>query len=108
MERFINQNVNDQPLIPRQLNRVLKKPLVKQGAVSAAFDAQEFDQDDPPHHLHKAVANLNQKLAENAAQSPHFWLMLAAISLHNLTIFAALFAFLRKCGNPQFAIFDRT
>ena len=54
---------NDQPLILRQLTRILQ---------IAAFGAQEFGQDDPPNYLYKAVANLNQKLAENAAQSPHF------------------------------------
>ena len=50
----------------------IPKSSAKQGDVSAAFGAQQFDQDDPPHYLYKAVANLNQKLAENAAQSPHF------------------------------------
>ena len=54
----------------------IPKPSAKQGDVSAAFGAQEFGQDDPPHYLCKAVANLNQNLA--------------AISPHNLTIFAAL------------------
>ena len=41
----------------------IPKPSAKQGDVSAAFGAQEFGQDDPPHNLYKAVANLNQRLA---------------------------------------------
>ena len=37
----------------------ISKPSAKQGEVSAAFGAHEFGQDDPPHYLYKAVANLN-------------------------------------------------
>ena len=44
----------------------------------------------PPHHHHKAEVNRTQKIALNAAQSPHFYGNFAAISPHNLTIFAAL------------------
>ena len=54
---------NEEPLILRQLTRIF---------ASAAFGAQEFGQVDPPHYLCKAVANMNQKVAENATQSPHF------------------------------------
>ena len=47
---------NEQPLILRQLTRILQKfrnprTSAKQGDVSAAFGAQEFSQDNPPHYL---------------------------------------------------------
>ena len=61
----------DSPSVNSNFTKI-PKPSAKQDDVSAAFGAQEFGQDDPPHYLCKAVANLNQKLAENAAQSPHF------------------------------------
>ena len=51
--------------------RKIPEPSAEQGDVSAAFGALEFGQDDPPHYFHKAVANFNLKIAENAAQSPH-------------------------------------
>ena len=46
------------------------------------------------NHIIKSITKLKpigpKKLALNAAQSPHFYGNFAAISPHNLTIFAAL------------------